>query len=115
MAKAPKKGAIALVDVPAKKAATKPKQASTRVTVLGHTPAALLRWMGQQGFDFQQARAALKKFGAENISDITVKCQLYSGRNLKKGLYGAPAAVTKDQAAKIKAAEGTSEKAAASK
>ncbi len=79
----------------------KPKRQITRAQIFGYPVTAVLRWMGVEGWSFADARAAINAFGAGGISDTTIRIQLPAGR---KGDRGAPAPITKQQAAELKAA-----------
>jgi len=56
-------------------------------------PTSIARWMGREGMDFDEAKAALKEMGLE-VKDSTLRTQLNAG---KKGLRGAPAKLTAQQ------------------
>lgn len=58
-------------------------------------PTAVIRWMGKEGFSFQEARAAVAEAGLK-VSDATIRAQLSAGA---KGLRGAAAELSEDQAA----------------
>lgn len=61
-------------------------------------PTAIVRWMGKEGFDFKQAKAALQNAGI-TVADATIKAQLAAG---KKGLRGDPADLTPEQVSFLK-------------
>lgn len=59
----------------------------------GHQPTAVLRWMGKDGWNFDQAKAAMREMGVK-VSDNTIREALPAG---KKGVRGKPADVTGEQ------------------
>ncbi|MBS0266255.1 MAG: hypothetical protein JSS02_30275 [Planctomycetes bacterium] len=86
----------------------KPKKAAPvirqRIQLLEMSATSLIRYMGSLGFDFATARRAVNKLGGEAVSDTTIRCQLYSGKNPEKELYGPIPEVTGDVAKAVKAA-----------
>jgi len=77
--------------------ATAQGEGGTKAVIFSYAATAVIRWMGRQGWKFQQARKVLEQFGAGHISDATVRCQLQGGRDLDNP-RGEPAALTDDQA-----------------
>lgn len=68
-----------------------------QVKVFGHSATAVLRWMGVNGWDFEDAGMAMHTLGCR-LSDTTIRLQMKAG---KDGKRGAPAKVTADQARKL--------------
>lgn len=64
-----------------------------RNKVFNHHPTAVLRWMGTDHWDFEEARTAMKNMGIE-VSDTTIRIQLRAG---KKGERGEPAKLTEQE------------------
>lgn len=83
-------------DKPNKLPSTK-EGGTTRPNIFGHPVTAVLRWMGQEGFDAAQAAKALRRYGVE-ASPVTIGIQLKAG---KTGDRGSPANITDDQANEI--------------
>jgi ParB-like chromosome segregation protein Spo0J len=67
-----------------------------------HKASALARWMGKEGFEFKDAKKAMRELGVE-VKDSTLRTQLNAGR---KGLRGAPAKLTDDQATYLRKIRG---------
>lgn len=84
----------------------KPKRQIVRAQIFGHAATAVIRWMGANGWTFDEARAALAEFGAAGISDTTVRIQLPAG---KKGERGPAAPISEDQAKQLRAAVKTNQ------
>lgn len=59
----------------------------------GQQPTAVLRWMGKEGWNFDQAKAAMRELGVK-VSDNTIREALPAG---KKGVRGKPAEITGEQ------------------
>lgn len=72
-----------------------------RQKIMGYPVTAVLRWMGANKWDEEEALAALTSFGVYDISDITIRLQLTAGR---KGERGDPAPITKSQAKTLRQA-----------
>jgi serine/threonine protein kinase len=70
---------------------------STVNKVFGHPFTAVLRWMGKNGWSFEDAKQALMGLGVE-CSEATVRTQLSAG---KTGQRGAPASLTEEQIATL--------------
>lgn len=70
----------------------KPKE-----TLYGHPITAVLRWMGQDFWDFDEAKTALSWLKCK-IADATIHAQLRAGR---KGERGPPAPITDGQAKEL--------------
>lgn len=66
-----------------------------RCDIFGHPVTAVLRWMGREGWEFEDALTAVVTMGASTISDVTIRLQLAAGR---KGERGEPADITSAQA-----------------
>lgn len=64
----------------------------------GHQPTAVIRWMGKEGFSFQEAQAALQASGVD-VAPGTIRAQLLAGRT---GQRGAPAPLTLEQIEELK-------------
>lgn len=64
----------------------------------GHQPTAVIRWMGQEGWTWQEAQQVLAKKGLQ-VPEGTIKTQLSQGKSFKK----PPAALTEPQIADLKA------------
>lgn len=79
-----------------------PKRTSTRrAKIFGHATTAILRWMGANGFTYEQARSALSGYGdAAQISDASVKMQMYDG-STGKFKFGGLVTLTPEQAAEL--------------
>ena len=90
-----------------------PKKTSTRrAKIHGYATTAILRWMGANGFTFEQAREALKHYGdANEISDASVKMQMYDG-STGKFRFGGLVELTHAQAAELNAHAGRAAKTA---
>ena len=77
--------AVAKGESPAKvksakvKSAGKSSEGGGRSTILGHAMTAVIRWMGNDGWDFATARAVLDQLKAP-AADNTVRWQLRAGR-----------------------------------
>lgn len=69
-----------------------------RIDVLGYAVTAVLRWMGKQGWTFQQARTVLNRFKAKDTADNTIRAQLRAGA---KGERGPAAPLTKEERQKL--------------
>jgi hypothetical protein len=72
-----------------------------RIELFGHPVCAVIRWMGANGASLGQAFHALNRVGCTvgvKVSLITVRAQLLAGQ---RGTRGAPAVLTKTQAAKL--------------
>jgi hypothetical protein len=77
-----------------------PKQSkSKRPKIFEYPVTAVLRWMGVEGYNFQEAKKVLKQLDID-LSDITIKIQLKAGKD-KDESRGEPAPITKQQANKI--------------
>jgi len=63
----------------------------------------VLRWMGKNGFSFEQARKALSSVQCDEVNDTTLRIQLAAGA---KGQRGEPAPLTTTEANAITAAGG---------
>ena len=64
-----------------------------RYTIFGKSVTSVLRWMGKQGWEFEDARKAVRSAGCE-CSDVTIRIQLLAGADGKRG---KPARLTKEQ------------------
>lgn len=71
----------------------KEDKGKARSNVFGFPVTAVLRWMGLDGFDAQEARACFNALGVE-VADATIQIQLRAG---KRGERGAPAQLTEEQ------------------
>ncbi len=86
--------------VPAASNSTPAAKVQNRYAVLGHPATAVIRWMGAHGWSFGRCKTALVAVGA-GVADATIRTQLRAGR---KGLRGATASLTPEQAAVLEAA-----------
>lgn len=94
--------------IPAKPTVTVTKPApvaedkSERVKVFGYSATSVLRWMGANGWDADEAGVAMLTLGAGSISDVTIRLQLKAGAEGKRGpaapLSRAQAKALKDAA-----------------
>lgn len=71
-----------------------PKRTRFKGEMFGHAVTSVIRWMGKQGWTFEQAREALELHDCERVNDTTVKIQLAAGR---KGDRGPAADLTEKQ------------------
>lgn len=62
----------------------------------------VLRWMGKQGFNLEQAKKALEIVSSPLPSEVTIKAALQQGR---AGKRGAPAPLTTEEAQQLLAAK----------
>lgn len=77
--------------VPKKRPTSPPRPTTAPAPELwNHQPTAVLRWMGKEGWSFEDAKKVLKARGL-NVKDPTIKTQLSAGR---LGKRGAPAKLT---------------------
>lgn len=91
------------------------KTATRRAKIHGHSTTAILRWMGANGFTFEQARAALAHYGdANQISDVSVTMQVNDGSS-GRFRFGTLVELTPAQAAELNAHAGRAAKPAAGK
>jgi len=67
-----------------------------------HQPTAVARWMGKEGWEFDDAKRVMQEMGVE-VKDSTLKTQLAAGR---KGKRGPAAALTDDQAKVLRDIKG---------
>lgn len=87
-------------DVPSPVTAVpKPVRKVTRASLFGYSITAVLRWMGQHGWNFEDAAVVCASCGAAKIADVTIRLQLAAGR---KGERGPAAPLTPSQAAQLK-------------
>jgi hypothetical protein len=86
-------------DAPAEKKERAPRIVH-RARVFDYSVTAVLRWMGKNGWDVEDAFAAVTDISGEyGLSMSTVKIQLLAG---KKGQRGEPAPITPSQAKTLK-------------
>ncbi len=64
-----------------------------RPKIFNHPTTAVIRWMGTDCWDFDEAKTALTEMGAD-VSDITIRIQLRAG---KTGDRGPPAKLTDEE------------------
>ncbi len=69
------------------------KVTAPHVGLFGHSPTGVVRWMGKEGWSFDEAKAALTQSGVD-IPDKTIKTALSKG---KTGKGSRPAPLTQDQ------------------
>lgn len=70
-----------------------------RMQIMGHSATAVLRWMGKQGWGFEDAYLALSWEAPCPLADVTIRLQLKAGRD---GERGPPAPITASQARTLK-------------
>jgi SPP1 gp7 family putative phage head morphogenesis protein len=68
------------------------------VGLFGHSPTGVARWMGREGWTFEDAKRAMMNSGVE-IKDSTLRTAMAKGR---KGTGSKPTAVTEEQAATLR-------------
>ena len=74
--------------------AAQPAKSEDGKLVFGHKLTSVIRWMGKEGWKFDEARKAMD--GLEiAVADATIRCQLTAGKNGKRG---NPAALSPAQA-----------------
>ena len=96
------KPAEAKQDKPAKNSPDKKDNGPRKqVQIFGHSATAVLRWMGKNNWNAEDAGVAMTTMGAKYISDTTIRIQLRAGA---KGERGEPAPITREQAKKLKEA-----------
>lgn len=71
----------------------KPKEDGKRKKIYGYPATSVIRWMGKEGFSYEEAAKVLKHFGCDTAKN-TVKIQLVAG---KRGERGDPADLTLTQ------------------
>ena len=88
---------------PQAKATTTVRRIKTgkRASIFGHSVTAVLRWMGKEGWSFDDAAVAVETLAEKRFSDTTIRIQLRAG---KAGERGAPAPIDSKQRAKLIAA-----------
>lgn len=69
-----------------------------RGNILGYSATSVLRWMGANGWSFEDAAVVCAATGCARISDVTIRLQLKAG---KDGTRGPAAPVTAAQAKKL--------------
>jgi len=69
--------------------------------IFGFSVTAVLRWMGANGWDFDDAAIAVETITVTKLSDVTIRLQLKAGRDGKRG---APADISPSQAKQLRAA-----------
>ena len=57
----------------------------SRSKIMGHTATSILRWLGHNGYAFDDAKKVCVAFKAEDMSDSTIRAQLSAGRKNKRG------------------------------
>ncbi len=100
------KGAVTELDVPAgdvpspiPNKSTKGTRKQVRAQVFGYSITAVLRWMGKEGWTFEDAAVVCATIGAAKIADVTIRLQLKAG---KDGLRGPAAPITASQAKQLR-------------
>lgn len=73
-----------------------------RISLFGHPITGVVRWMGKQGWEFEEAKRALERLNME-CADSTIRAQLRAG---EKGERGEPASITSDQKRELERAAG---------
>ena len=81
------------------KAEPKRRKTGTRALIFGHSVTAVLRWMGTQDWNWEDAALAVETLGGKKVADSTVRIQLNAGR---KGERGTPAPITSSQAKQLR-------------
>jgi hypothetical protein len=77
-----------------------PKRAQVRGQIFGYSATAVLRWMGANGFTFEDAGVVLASFGLAKMSDTTIRIQLTAGKKADP-TRGEPAPLTAAQGKKL--------------
>lgn len=72
-----------------------------RVKIFGYSATAVLRWMGANGWNFEDAAVAMATLGAHALADCTIRLQLKAG---KDGARGPAAPITPAQAKQLRRA-----------
>ena len=72
-----------------------------RATIFGYPATAVIRWMGKEGWDFEEAAIAIQSLTGKKVADATVRAALGHGR---RGQRGEPAKLTAAQRRKVIAA-----------
>ena len=82
-----------------------PKEKKQHEDIFGYTVSAIIRWMGKNGWKFQEAQRVLEQRGLTDVAEGTIRTYLQAG---KQGLRGAPAELTYEQEQELKygASEG---------
>ena len=70
-----------------------------RAQIFGYSATSVLRWMGANGWGFEDAAVVMATIGAARIADSTIRIQLNAGRD---GRRGPAAPVTPAQAKKLR-------------
>lgn len=99
------KGTVADQDVPMgdvpSPVPAKPKgeRKQVRAQLFGYSITSVLRWMGKNGWNFEDAAVVCASIGAAKIADVTIRLQLKAG---KDGLRGPAAPITPAQAKQLR-------------
>jgi hypothetical protein len=80
---------------------------AVRLYVLGHPSSTVIRWMGREGWAFDDARAVVNGFGGAGITDNSIKVTLAGGRAGR----GRAAPLTPEQVAELEKMRRTARKA----
>ena len=77
------------------------RKTGKRATIFGYPATAVIRWMGKEGWDFEEAAIAIQSLTGKKVADATVRAALGHGR---RGQRGEPAKLTAAQRRKVIAA-----------
>jgi hypothetical protein len=90
---------VPMGDVPSPLPTPKTTRKQVRAMVFGFSITAVLRWMGKEGWNFEDASVVCASVGAAKIADVTIRLQLKAG---KDGLRGPAAPITAAQAKQLR-------------
>jgi hypothetical protein len=65
-------------------------------TIVGHSVTQVLRWMGLNDWNFQEAKHVMSTYGIQLV-DGTIRGQLWVGRSKREDEFGKPAVLTSKQ------------------